>query len=107
MRPFLALILAGLVIGSFDAQIASAAKTKKLKNSLLAIAEPNPGQPANAHPFVNVIVLFGRLTDGTPADPATFKAKMGRDDITKDFIPVMDARGSQTGVRARLPAGRV
>ena len=48
MRPYLALVLAGLVIGSFDAQITSAAKTKKLKNSLLSIAEPNPGKPARS-----------------------------------------------------------
>ena len=107
MRPFLALVLAGLVIGSFDAQIASAAKTKKLKNSLLSLAEPNPGEPANAHPFVNVVVLFGRLSDGTPADAATFKAKMGRDDITKDFTPVSDSRGTQIGVRAKIAAHRV
>ena len=107
MRPFLALVLAGLVIGGFDARITSAAKSKKLKNSLLSIAEPNPGQPANAHPFVNVVVLFGRLSDGTPADPATFKAKMGRDDITKDFVPVVDSHGTQTGVRAKIAAHRV
>ena len=107
MRSFLALLLASLVIGSFDARIAGAAKTKKLKNSLLSIAEPNPGKPANAHPFVNVVVLFGSLSDGTPADPATFKAKMGRDDITKDFTPVTDARGAQIGVRAKIEAHRV
>jgi hypothetical protein len=108
MRPFLALVLAGLVIGSFDAQIASAAKTKKLKNSLLSVAEPIPGQPANAHPFVNVVVLFGRLSDGSEADPATFKAKMGRDDITDHFTPVCcDARGRQSGVRAKIEAARV
>ena len=107
MRPYLALVLAGLVIGSFDPQITSAAKTKKLKNSLLSIAEPSPGKPANAHPFVNVVVLFGRLSDGTPADPATFRAKMGREDITKDFIPVVDARGAQIGVRAKIEAHRV
>ena len=80
MRPLLALALVGLVIGGLDAGIASAAKTKKLKNSLLSVAEPTAGKPANAHPFVNVIVLFGRLSDGTPADPATFRAKMGRED---------------------------
>ena len=56
---------------------------------------------------MNVIVFFGRLADFTPADPSTFKAKMGRENITGEFTPLMDANGLQIGVRATIPAERV
>ena len=106
MRPMLALVLVALTLSSFDVRVADARKTKKLKNSLLSVVDPHPGEPANAHPFVNVIVTFGRLSDGVPADPATFRAKLGREDLTKSFVPTY-ANGQQTGVRAKLEANRV
>jgi hypothetical protein len=104
MRSLVAVALLALAIPSVDA---FAANRAKLKNSLLTVAEPQPREPANAHPFVNVIVLFGRLADFTPADPATFRAKMGREDITGLFTPTFDEAGNQIGLRARLDAGRV
>ena len=102
----LALLSLGLVVSCLDARPAHA-KTKLLKNSLLSVVEPHPGEPANAHPHVNLIVLFGRLTDGTPADASTFKAKIGRTDVTGDFKPMLDARGAQIGMRMKLDASRV
>ena len=45
MRPLLALAFVGLVLGALDVRLVDAAKTKKLKNSLLSVAEPNPGKP--------------------------------------------------------------
>jgi PKD repeat protein len=105
MRPRLLLVLALLVLVAPPARVV--AKSKKLKNGLLTVAEPHPGKPANAHPFVNVIVLFGRLADFTPADPSTFKAKMGRQDITSIFVPTYDTNGAQTGVRGRIEANHV
>ena len=107
MRASVPLLLLTLALACFDPRVADAAKVKRLKNSLLSIAEPHPGEPANAHPFVNVIVLFGSLSDGTPADPTTFKAKMGRDDLTSSFTPMFDSRGRQIGVRTKIEAGRV
>jgi PKD repeat protein len=104
MRTIVALALLTLLAPSTDAV---AGKTKKLKNSLLSVVEPHPGEPANAHPFVNVIVTFGRLADFTPADPATFKARMGRDDVTSWFTPTFGGNGAQTGVRGTIPAERV
>ena len=106
MRPVLALALVAVVLSCLDVGIADARKAKLLKNSLLSVVDPHPGEPANAHPFVNVIVVFGRLSDGTAADPATFKARMGREDITDSFVPTY-ANGQQTGVRTKLDANRV
>jgi hypothetical protein len=107
MRSLTALALVALFSCCIDASLADAGKTKKLKNTLLSVPEPHAGQPANAHPFVNAIVLFGRLTDGTPADPATFRAKFGREDITGSFVPTYDDHGLQTGMRAKLEANKV
>jgi hypothetical protein len=104
MRTILALALLSVFVSSPDA---FARKSKLLKNSLLSVAEPHPGEPASAHPFVNVIVFFGRLADFTPADPSTFKARMGRDNITGDFTPLMDGNGRQIGVRAKIAPERV
>jgi hypothetical protein len=86
---------------------AHASKTKLLKNNLLTVVTPAPKKPAIAHPFVNVIVLFGALSDGTPADPKTFHARLGREDITGKFAPVLDTHGRQIGVRAKLEASQV
>src|SRR5262249_24892421 len=83
------------------------AKAKLLKNNLLSVVSPAANKVAVAHPFVNAIVLFGALSDGTPADPDTFRARIGRDDITKRFSPVLDGKGKQIGVRAKLEAGMI
>lgn len=103
----LVLTLAVLFWCCADAPDVFAGKAKRLKNTLLSVPEPHPGRPANAHPFVNAIVLFGKLANGVPADPNTFKAKFGRDDITNNFVPTYDDHGVQTGVRARLDASRI
>ncbi len=104
MRTLVALAILVIAVSSTDAL---ARKAKRLANSLLTVLEPHPGEPASAHPFVNVIVLFGALSDGTPADPASFKAKMGRRDLTSTFQPIFDANGHETGVRSRIEAGQV
>lgn len=99
-------VVAFFAVAGFAADALAGPKAK-LKNSLLTVAEPLPRQPANAHPFVNVIAVFGRLADFTPADPATFKAKMGREDVTSLFTPLYDAAGNQIGVRGRIEADRL
>ncbi len=104
MRTILVLALIAIVVA---APHANAGKSKKLVNSLLSVAEPHPGDPANAHPFVNVIVFFGTLADFTPADPSTFHAKMGRNNITGEFTPIMDANGREIGVRAKLAQDKI
>jgi hypothetical protein len=107
MRPFLALVLAGLVIGSFDARIASARQDQEAQEQppLDRGAEPRP--PANAHPFVNVVVLFGRLSDGTPADPATSRRRWAATTSRRTSLQWWMRAGAQTGVRAKIEAHRV
>jgi hypothetical protein len=51
---------------------------------------------------VNVILSFGTARDGTPAEPATFRAKLNGRDVTRDFEPVT-TDGTVTGMRAALP----
>ena len=106
MRSLLVLALVAIVLTAPRA-LAEGGKAKLLKNGLLSVAEPHAGEPASAHPFVNVIVAFGRLGDFTPADPKTFKAKIGHDDVTSLFQPIVDANGAQIGVRGAIPADQV
>ena len=91
-----------LVAAAALARDADAAKTSALKNSLLSVVTPTRKEPAHAHPFVNVIVTFGQLSNGTPADPASFSARIGREDLTHRFEPMLDAHGRQIGARAKL-----
>lgn len=86
---------------------AHATKTKLLAKNLLSVVTPTRQEPARAHPFVNLIVLFGSLSDGTPADPNTFRARIGRQDITGQFEPYLDANGHQIGLRTKLDASMV
>jgi phage baseplate assembly protein gpV len=84
-----------------------AAKTKLRTKNLLSVVTPTRQEPARAHPFVNLIVLFGSLSDGTPADPGTFHARIGHQDITDRFEPYLDANGRQIGLRATLDPSMV
>jgi hypothetical protein len=59
------------------------------RNGLVAITAPSAVGLAAAHPWVNIRVGFGSTTSGVPADPQTFRARLGRTDITalfKDFV---------------------
>ncbi len=104
MVRILLLALLGLVLPSGDA---GAAKAKLLKNNLLTVVTPVRGEPAIAHPFVNVIVLFGKLSDFTPAEASSFRARVGRSETTADFKPIFNDRGQQIGVRAKIPPEEV
>jgi hypothetical protein len=71
-------------------------------NGLLRIVTPVAGTAAVAHPFVNVVVRFGRA-EGADADPATFRARLGHTDVTGAFVPIVEG-GQVVGVRAALGA---
>jgi PKD repeat protein len=71
------------------------------KNGLLRVVAPVARGTAIAHPFINVIVSFGHASNGTPADPATFKAQLGRRNITRLFTPV-EENGAIVGMRAKV-----
>jgi hypothetical protein len=97
MRRCFACLLAAVV-----AMPASAARSRGAGEELLRVATPVSKSVANAHPHVNVIVSFGAARDGTPVEPATFRARLNGRDVTDLFRPVLTG-GVQTGVRAALP----
>jgi len=80
----------------------SLARSKDKHDGLLLIVTPTAATPASAHPHVNVIVQFGTSADGAAADPASFSARLGRDDVTAAFTPIVRG-GSTVGLRAALP----
>ena len=60
-----------------------------------------PKSDDRAHPFVNVVVYFGKAKNGTAADPGSFRAKLNGRSITSSFRPIM-AGGAITGMRAKV-----
>ncbi len=79
----------------------SAGAKRRRTNQLLRVVTPTNRGTAPAHPFVNVVVRFGSAGK-VAADPATFRASIGRRDITSLFAPETDAAGMQIGMRAKL-----
>jgi len=59
------------------------------RNDLMRVTSPPVGGSASAHPFVNVIVFFDPRVD-----PQTFRARIGRNDITSRFVPIAGADGT-------------
>jgi len=78
---------------------AAAAKASRGEN-LLHVVTPTAGGTARAHPFVNVVARF-RSARGVGPDPTTFRAKLGRRDVTALFADVVE-NGVVTGKRAEL-----
>jgi PKD repeat protein len=66
--------------------------------TLMTVVTPASRATVPAHPFVNVVL---RLDPS--AEPATFRAHLGRHDVTSLFGPATDNTGNQVGLRARLP----
>lgn len=85
--------------------IAAAAKRPNT-NDLLQIRAPEVRGEAKAHPHVNVLVSFGTTEDGLPADPATFRARLGGADITREFQDVLEG-STVVGKRARIEKARL
>lgn len=94
---------------------ATSAAARDRHNDLLRIVTPTARGTVPAHPFVNVIVTFGHAADGSPADPHTFRARIGNKDIPRKlgdeasaeegepnvFLPILED-GEIVGLRARL-----
>jgi hypothetical protein len=78
----------------------SIAGQKILTESLLSVVAPEHKAVVRAHPWVNVEIQLGTTSDGVPASPATFKAKLGGCDITDLFEDFR--HGSVAGKHARL-----
>lgn len=71
------------------------------RDSLLSVVTPRHRADASAHPFVNVIVRFGSTSNGAPANPATFKARIGGTDVTDRFVDDVED-GVVVGKQAEL-----
>jgi hypothetical protein len=80
MRRLLPLLVAALLAP----QPALAARGAGGANQLLQVISPAVRGTAAAHPFVNVVVSLGSAK-GLEADPATFRARLGRVDVTPLF----------------------
>jgi PKD repeat protein len=97
------LLLALLALLLAVAPPADAGKGKKKTDGLLRIVTPVTRNVENAHPHLNVIVLFGSTFDGAPADPSTFQAKVRKTDVTSLFTPLVDGEfEGAMGLRAKL-----
>src|SRR5882672_6443524 len=92
--PLLALLL-------ITALAAPAGAARADRKNLIKVISPSVSGGVPAHPFVNVIVSFGRMSNGTAADPASFRARLNGRNITKLFADVGDGT-TVTGKRAAV-----
>ncbi len=105
-RALLVAVSAVLLLG------ARAEAARDRNNELMHVVSPTARGTVPAHPFVNVIVSFGAAANGAPADPNTFRARIGNKDIPRRlgsdesdqpnvFLPIREG-DAITGLRARL-----
>lgn len=99
VAPLLGLTLLALPVA------AHAARKHPPSDALMQIVSP-VGKRVPAHPHVNILVTFGSA-EGIPADLGTFRARIGRRDLTADFTPITDSTGRVTGMRGRLEKGDI
>jgi PKD repeat protein len=106
MRPALMLLLAGatLLVPAARAarpNVGGLRATHSTRDQLLRVNTPALRGTVPAHPFVNIIVYFGKTVSGAAVDGATFRAHLGRADITKLFVPI-EQDGKVVGMRAAV-----
>src|SRR5437773_2936628 len=92
--PLLALLL-------ITALAAPAGAARVDRKNLIKVISPSVSGGVPAHPFVNVVVSFGRMSNGTAADPASFRARLNGSTITQLFEDVGDGT-TVTGKRAAI-----
>ena len=93
-----ALVLVGLALAAAP----PAHARRKPSHDLLRVIAPVARGTAPAHPFVNVIVRFGSAADGSPADPTTFRARLGKTPLRLD--PMVED-GKTVGMRGTIEPG--
>ena len=96
-RQYLAFAVVGMVGVATPALAVKAQKG----NTLLIVSTPTSGSVARAHPFINVVVRFGK-SGNAAADVSTFGARLGSRDIRKLFADIVD-NGGVVGKRATVP----
>lgn len=89
-----------LVVLLLTLSIGGAASTRRPRNELLRVVTPVRKETATAHPFVNVSARFGSPA-GMTVDTTTFRARMGGQDITDRFSPIIE-NGVVVGMRAPI-----
>jgi len=94
----------GGLVAALLAAGTSHAGARRNSDGLLRVVAPVHKSTAIAHPHVNVIVVFGETVDGVPADPSTFKAKLGGMEITRLFEFFESETDGTEGMRARVDA---
>jgi PKD repeat protein len=95
-------LLASLAVCALAAPAAAThAKATRNANHLLSVITPVVRTTVPAHPHVNVIVRFSTSPDGYVPDPSTFRARIGRADITTRFRSIVE-NGAIVGLRAEL-----
>lgn len=105
MQRLAALLLATLVAWPLPA---AAGRKSRQNDGLLQVVTPVHRETVPAHPHVNVLVILGSGFDDTPADPSTFRARLGREDVTDLFEPLAPGEiPNTTGFRARLDPARI
>src|SRR5437762_3101299 len=93
--PLLALLL-------ITALAAPAGAARVDRKNLIKVLSPSVSGGVPAHPFVNVIVSFGRMSNGTAADPASFRARLNGRNITKLFADVGDGTTSDEALPSHV-----
>jgi len=91
-----------LAVGTMlmTAQLApGAGRARGATDDLMRVVTPLPGRAVPAHPFVNVVVGLGG--NGATVHPRTFRARLGRANVTPLFLPVVED-GAIVGMRATL-----
>src|SRR5262249_28969437 len=78
------------------------AKRSKKTDQLLRVIAPVARGTAAAHPFVNVIARFDAPAGVAPADPDTFRARIGKTALHLD--PIVE-NGKTVGMRGTIEAG--
>jgi hypothetical protein len=106
MRRALLLLLAGATLLAAPASaarpnVSGLRGTRTTRNQLLRVNTPALRGTVPAHPFVNIIVYFGKTSTGAGVDVSTFRAHLGRADITKLFVPI-EQNGNVVGMRAAV-----
>lgn len=73
------------------------------RRELARVIYPAARSTVPAHPHVNLIVRFGRTSNGAAAEPVTFHARLNGNDLTRDglFEPIME-NGALVGMRAAV-----
>ncbi len=99
MHRTFAVTLIGLTLAAQAVHAGPAARTAR--NELVHVVAPLPRDTVRAHPFVNVIVGFGLGDNGLTADASTFRARLGRTNITDRFHPITE-NGVVVGARAAI-----